>query len=300
MERKNQHIRTDLALEAHQLWQQNAQKTTELPGVVAREGQREGFKVTTVEILDSRGQEALGKPQGRYVTLELGRLTGRGEGFAAACHALARELGDMLHLSGDESVMVVGLGNTAITPDAVGPEALDSLIVTRHLREVMPGLFDGMRRVSALCPGVLASTGVESAEIVRGVVERTRPHKVIVVDALAARSPDRLCTTLQLADSGITPGSGVGNARAAFNRDSLGVPVIAVGVPTVVDAATFAADMCDKVGNDDVTLPQNEPFMVTTKDIDADVKHMAKLIGYGINLALHDGFELEDVISFLE
>lgn len=299
MQAKKRRIRTDLALEAHQLWQQSPQWTTELPGVAAREKELQGFPVTTVEILDSRGQEALGKPRGKYVTLELGKLTG-GESFGRACRAFASELRELLALDGDESVLVVGLGNAAMTPDAVGPESLNSVIVTRHLREAVPGVFGGMRSVSAVSPGVLSGTGLESAEIVRGVVERSHPDVVIAVDALAARSPSRLCTTVQLADSGITPGSGVGNARAAFTRDSLGVPVIAVGVPTVVDAATLAADIYDEVGDDDKNSREIEPFMVTTKDIDADVRHMAKMIGYGIDLALHDGFELKDVMAFLE
>ena len=291
--------RTDLALEAKELWQQSAGETTQLSGVKATEHQRMGYTVTTVEILDDEGEQELGKPRGRYVTIDLGAARRRSpDSFERAISVLAGELKTLLQLDKKDSVLVVGLGNSAITPDAIGPKTLESTMITRHLTERLPQYFGTMRRVSAIAPGVLGTTGLESAEVVKGVVQRSQPDKIIVVDALAAASVKRLCCTVQLADTGITPGSGVGNSRAAFNRETLGVPVIAIGVPTVVDAWTLEADVAEKLG---AQLPDSEqdPLIVTPKDIDSGVKELSSLVGYGINLALHDQFDMEDVAVFL-
>ncbi|MBE6991650.1 MAG: GPR endopeptidase [Ruminococcaceae bacterium] len=291
--------RTDLALEAKELWQQSVGETTQLSGVKATEQQRMGYTVTTVEILDDEGERELGKPQGRYVTIDLGTAKRRSpDSFERAVNVLAGELKQLLRLDKKDSVLVVGLGNSAITPDAIGPKTLENTMITRHLTERLPQYFGSMRRVSAVAPGVLGTTGLESAEVVKGVVLRSQPDRIIVVDALAAASAKRLCSTVQLSDTGITPGSGVGNSRAAFNRNTLGVPVIAIGVPTVVDARTLETDVAEKLG---MQLPdgENEPLIVTPKDIDAGVKELSSLVGYGINLALHEQFELEDVTVFL-
>lgn len=291
--------RTDLALEAKELWQQSAGETTQLSGVKATECQRMGYTVTTVEILDDEGEQELGKPRGKYVTIDLGNSRRRSpDGFERAINVLAGELKTLLQLDKKDSVLVVGLGNSAITPDAIGPKTLESTMITRHLTERLPQYFGTMRRVSAIAPGVLGTTGLESAEVVRGVVQRSGPDRIIVVDALAAASAKRLCCTVQLADTGITPGSGVGNSRVAFNRETLGVPVIAIGVPTVLDAWTLEADVAERLG---VQLPdaEQEPLIVTPKDIDAGVRELSSLVGYGINLALHDQFDMEDVTVFL-
>jgi len=291
--------RTDLALEAKELWQQSVGETTQLSGVKATEQQRMGYTVTTVEILDDEGERELGKPQGRYVTIDLGTAKRRSpDSFERAVNVLAGELKQLLRRDKKDSVLVVGLGNSAITPDAIGPKTLENTMITRHLTERLPQYFGSMRRVSAVAPGVLGTTGLESAEVVKGVVLRSQPDRIIVVDALAAASAKRLCSTVQLSDTGITPGSGVGNSRAAFNRNTLGVPVIAIGVPTVVDARTLETDVAEKLG---MQLPdgENEPLIVTPKDIDAGVKELSSLVGYGINLALHEQFELEDVTVFL-
>ena len=234
--------RTDLAVEATQLWQEQAGETTQLRGVQARDSVREGYPVTTVRILDESGAQALGKPVGTYMTLELDGLARREEdAFRRAARALAAELRGLLDLKEGDAVLVVGLGNRAITPDAIGPKAADHTLVTRHLVERVPEHFGAFRPVAALAAGVLGTTGMESGELVPAVVEKTRPACVLAVDALASRSLRRVCRTVQLSDTGIVPGSGVGNHRAALNRETLGVPVIAIGVPTVVDAATLAA-----------------------------------------------------------
>ena len=199
-------------------------------------------------------------------------------------------------------VLVVGLGNAAMTPDAVGPLALDSILVTRHLISVMPRHFSGFRPVAVFRAGVLGTTGVESAEAVRGLAEQVQPALIIAVDALAARRTERVCTTVQLSDSGIVPGSGVGNHRAALNRETLGIPVLAIGVPTVVDAATLAADLLEKQG---LSLPQEDTLrrespamMVTPRDIDAQVRDLSRVVGYAVNWALQD-LEISDMTALL-
>ncbi len=287
--------RTDLALEAKELWQESAGQTTKLEGVEAHDRLREGFPVTTVEILDQRGQQALGKPPGRYVTITLDGLARREDGaFTRAVQALAAELEGLLPaLAPDAPALVVGLGNRAITPDAVGPKVHDHTLVTRHLVAQAPEHFGAFRPVASLAAGVLGTTGVESGELVRSVCQSIRPACVIAVDALASRSLDRLCRTVQLADTGISPGSGVGNHRRALDRDSLGIPVIAIGVPTVVDAATLAADLMD---TDDLpNLGEGRDLLVTPKDIDSQVSDLSKVIGYGVNLALQSGLTIGDL-----
>ena len=296
--------RTDLAVEATQLWQEQAGETTQLRGVQARDSVREGYKVTTVRILDESGAQALGKPVGTYITVELDGLLRREEdAFPRAARALAAELRGLLDLKEGDAVLVAGLGNRAITPDGIGPKAADYTLVTRHLVEQVPEQFGAFRPVSALAAGVLGTTGVESGELAGAVAERVRPGCVIAVDALAARSLRRVCRTIQLADTGITPGSGVGNARAALNAETLGVPVIAVGVPTVVDAATLTCDVLAEAGKGELNPAAlqgaGNGLIVTPKDIDTQVHDLAKVIGYGINLALHTGLTIEDVELFL-
>ena len=292
--------RTDLAMEEKQL----REEAGALSGVKSEEKQREGFPVTVVEILNARGSLALGKPVGRYVTLELEGLKRREpDAFGRAARALAAELEEMMKPSEHTSVLVVGLGNRAVTPDAVGPLATAHTLVTRHLVEQLPEQFGSFRPVSAVAAGVLGTTGVESGELVSALCARLKPDAVIAVDALASRSLSRVCTTIQLADTGIVPGSGVGNARFALNQETLGVPVIAVGVPTVVDAATLAADVLAQAGRDDLDPEAlrgaGDGLLVTPRDIDARVGDLAKVIGYGINLALQPGLTIADIDLFL-
>ena len=222
--------RTDLALEAHELRREGGK----LEGVESRETQAEGFPLTTVRVTGPDGARALGKPEGTYHTLDLTGLERREEdAFPRSVRALAGLLSPLLPKEGD--VLVVGLGNRAITPDAIGPQAADRTLVTRHLIGMAPEHFGTFRSVAALAAGVLGTTGVESGEIVRAVSDKIGVKAVIAIDALAARRVERLCATVQVCDTGIAPGSGVGNHRFALDRESLGVPVIAVGVPTVVD-----------------------------------------------------------------
>lgn len=289
--------RTDLALEARELWRESAGETTKLPGVEARDTRREDIPVTTVRILDAEGERALGKPRGTYVTLTLEGVARREEDiFGRAIRALAAELSALLEgavVPGNGLALVAGLGNRSITPDAVGPKVHEHTLVTRHLVQQLPETFGGFRPVASLAAEVLGSTGVESGEVVKAVCEKIRPACVIAVDALASRSLERLCTTVQLADTGIAPGSGVGNHRTALDRGTLGVPVIAVGVPTVVDGATLAADLLD--AEEPPELAQGRDLLVTPKDIDSQVSDLARIVGFGIDLALQPGLSLEDL-----
>jgi len=294
--------RTDLAVEAREIWRESVGETTQLEGVEAREKQSFGLKVETVKILDERGEQSLGKPKGTYVTINLPGDQDE-EAFENSCFALSAELRDLIHDSGKEQILVVGLGNRYITPDNLGPNSLRHTMVTRHLVERVKEYFGNFRPVSTLEAGVLANTGVESAEMVRALCEKVKPSTVIVVDALASRSLSRVCTTIQVADTGIVPGSGVGNSRAEISRNTLGVPVIAIGVPTVVDAGTLAADLMESAG---MIKPDPEKLMnvggnliVTPRDIDEKIADLAKIIGYSINLALQDNLTIEDITAFL-
>jgi len=293
-------IRTDLALEAREL-----RRGGELPGVRSHTYEKAGFRVTDVTVTDERGARALGKPVGQYVTVELEKLLRReDDAFRDGAEAVGDIVRAMIAPVGAESVLVVGLGNLLMTPDALGPLVLRSTMVTRHLREKYPRQFGGFKSVSALEPGVLGTTGMESATVIQAVAEKTKPQLIVVIDALASRRIARVCRTVQLSDTGITPGSGVGNARAAISRETLGIPVVALGVPTVVDAATLAADAAEAAGagslDRDALRRSCGGMIVTPRDIDANVRNIAKLIGYGLNLALHDGLTVADIDMFLE
>ena len=293
--------RTDLALEARELWQESAGKTTRLAGVKATKRKQEGYPVTRVDILDQRGEEALGKPRGTYLTVDLTTFWQRREDFfQRAVRAVGAPLKELVPTEGP--VLVVGLGNRAMTPDAVGPLAADHVLVTRHLISAMPRQFSGFRPVSVLRTGVLGTTGVESAESVRGLAAEVKPACVIAVDALASRRTGRVCAAVQLSDTGIIPGSGVGNHRSPLNAGTLGVPVIAIGVPTVVDSATLAADLLEESGVTDYDAEalqkSRQNLMVTPRDIDQQVRDLGKVIGYGINWALQD-LEIDEMNALL-
>ena len=297
-----QNRRTDLAVEARDLWRETARG--EPRGVRSRERTVEGCPVTEVEVVTEEGAAALGKPVGRYVTLTLAGLAEREEdAFPRLCRALAVELRRLLPGRSDAPVLLAGLGNRAVTPDAVGPEAMRHVVVTRHLLRQLPEQFRGWRPVAAVTPGVSGVTGMEAQELLRGAVAQIRPACVVAVDALASRSVERVCRTVQAADSGIVPGSGVANSRAALNRETLGIPVVALGVPTVIDAGTLAADVIAQAGGpapDEAALRRfGGSLMVTPRDIDARVRDAAKVIGYGLSLALHPSLRLEDVTAFL-
>ena len=291
--------RTDLAVEAHQLWKEGAQDAAALSGVRSEEGMREGFPVTTVTVSSDEAAQALGKPRGVYVTLELEGLLRREEGaFRRAAEAVAGSLRPLLPEEG--TALVIGLGNRAVTPDLIGPLAVDHLLVTRHLVEQVPEHFGHLRPVAAAVPGVLASTGLESSLTAHALAAELKPACVVAVDALASRSLDRLCRTVQLSDTGVVPGSGVGNHRAALDRESLGVPVLTVGVPTVVDGATLALDLLAQADLPPADLPSGADFFVTPREIDQRVADLSKVLGYAISLALNPSLTVDDLTMLLE
>ena len=291
-------FRTDLAVEAIE----NHKTAAALPHVRQSDRTLEGFAVHEVRILSEDAAREIGKPQGRYLTFELDALIRREEdAFPRACKALSTLLRELLPHPNDGPVLIAGLGNRMITPDAIGPQTADHVIATRHLVAQSPAIFADWRPVSALAPGVLGQTGVETGEVICGVLDRVRPAAVIAVDALAAGRLSRLLRTVQLADTGITPGAGVGNARAALNEETLGVPVIAVGVPTVVDGATLAHEISSQLGQPDCEALDDlsQPVMITTRDIDREVADISRMIGYAVNMALHPHLSVADIDLYL-
>lgn len=291
-------FRTDLAVEAIE----NHKTAAALPHVRQSDHMLEGFAVHEVRILSEDAAREIGKPQGRYLTLELDALIRREEdAFPRACKALSTLLRELLPHPNDGPVLIAGLGNRMITPDAIGPQTADHVIATRHLVAQSPAIFADWRPVSALAPGVLGQTGVETGEVICGVLDRVRPAAVIAVDALAAGRLSRLLRTVQLADTGITPGAGVGNALAALNKETLGVPVIAVGVPTVVDGATLAHEISSQLGQPDCEALDDlsQPVMITTRDIDREVADISRMIGYAVNMALHPHLSVADIDLYL-
>lgn len=297
-------VRTDLALEARE---SVSDADGKLHGVIVEETDNERCEVhmTRVIITSKNGAKALHKPMGTYITLEAPRMAEPDEGYhREISKVLAGQLRDLIPDYGKEqSVLVVGLGNREVTADALGPNVVDNLCITRHvIKEYGKAAYnkEKMNQVSSIVPGVMAQTGMETAEIVQGVVEQTKPDVVIVIDALAARSTRRLTRTVQVSDAGIHPGSGVGNHRNALTKESLGVPVIAIGVPTVVDAATIVCDALEKITREQGeeqpaggygsvfsgALSELNNMYVTGKDIDETIKRLSYTISEALNLAL--------------
>lgn len=243
------HVMTDLALEAHQVLVQG-RGGPEIPGVRVETERREVAEISRVVIETDAGARAMGKAPGTYVTIEAPSLRSRNQQEQEqVSQYLAEEISKFfqsMQIGPEDPCLVVGLGNRNATPDALGPATVDELLVTRHLHEMAPPeLRGGLRPVAAIAPGVLGLTGIETSEIIAGIVERIRPAVVICIDALASRSAERLGTTIQLADTGINPGAGIGNQRMGITRETIGVPVLAIGVPTVIHATTIVGDALD-------------------------------------------------------
>ena len=299
MHQKLKNIRTDLACEAFSA-------VAGVRGARLRETQpAQGVSVTTVEILDEEGEAALGKPRGTYVTIDAPGLWENDpaleERTAKVLAAQLREMSGALEKR--DTVLIAGLGNRTITADALGPGVTERVLVSRHVTEYLPEQADErVRPVCAMSPGVLGVTGIETGEMVLGAVQRVKPALVLAVDALASRSTERISTTIQLADTGIRPGSGLGGSRMELTKETLGVPVIALGVPTVVHASTISQDavalLLEEMGAQaegeelvalvgKVVSEKIGPLIVTPKDIDCIVARSAALLAMGIDLALH-------------
>ncbi len=283
----NGKFRTDLASEAHRLALNGRQDLAALPGVETAEEQREDCSLFRVHITDQRGAEALGKPQGRYCTLEAERFRPRGDPrFRAQAETLADEIRELLPPGGGP-YLTAGLGNEAVTPDALGPLAARSILATRHLKRSGDPLFADFSEVAVFAPGVLGSSGIEAALQLGVLARELQPSCLLVIDALAGAEAGRLCRTVQITDSGIAPGSGVGNDRAPLSRESLSLPVVALGVPTVIDAAYLGGDSM-------------KGMFVTPKEIDEAVRCAARLIGYAVNLALQPKLSFDDLAELLD
>lgn len=281
-------VRTDLALEARESIEDKAEG---LHGVTVEEDYDEACDVhiTKVVVETKNGAKMLGKPMGVYITLEAPAMTEPEEDYhQEISEILAREIRGILpDPDREQSILVVGLGNREVTADSLGPNVVDNLFINRHIvREYGKVAYNRskMHQVSSLIPGVMAKTGMESAEIIKGVIGETKPDMVIVIDALAARSTKRLNRTIQITNTGIHPGSGVGNHRNAITQESLHVPVLALGVPTVVDAATIVGDA---LGERPVALQELNNMYVTTKDVDQQIQQISHILCDGINKALN-------------
>lgn len=310
-------VRTDLALEAREKFEED---NVEIKGVRLEEEQTTpDILVSSVIIETENGAKTMGKPKGNYVTLEAPSMIEEDEGYHREISIqLSKVLRRLLPKKKDFTTLVVGLGNRAVTPDSLGPRVVDNLCITRHIINEFGKYVIGdscHKSVSSIVPGVMAQTGIESMEIVRGITKETKPDVIIAVDALAARSTKRLNRTIQITDTGINPGSGVGNHRHALNCESVGIPVIAIGIPTVVDAATIVIDTMNNLLEamsqaeqirrinssyekldmmekyelvHELLTPQLNTLYVTPKDVDEAVKRLSYTISEGINIALQE------------
>lgn len=296
-------VRTDLALEARE---SVSDADGQLRGVRVEEDYDEenDLKVTKVLIDTKNAAKTMGKPMGTYITIEAPAMLEPDEGYhREISEKLAEQLRAIIpEAETEQAVLIVGLGNREVTADALGPHVVDNLFITRHVvKEYGKAAYSKVRMhtISSIEPGVTAKTGMEAAEIIRGVVEETKPDVLIVIDALASRSTKRLNRTIQITNTGIHPGSGVGNHRNALTQESIGVPVIAIGVPTVVDAATIVGDALDKIMNGETSFDSRRymgahcgafaelnNMYVTSKDIDAVIKQVSYTVSEGINIAL--------------
>ncbi len=288
----------DLALEAKEFFEGSPEKKSRLSGVRAEEETLFGLPLTRVKILNREGETALGKPKGTYLTLDLPQLPREREEILTTARAVAAMLEELPDFPLEGLVLVTGLGNRQVTPDAIGPKTADSLLVTRHLVNTLSGPFSDLRPVAALAPGVTGTTGMETGEVIGALVKKLKPVCLIAVDALAARRQERVCRTIQVADTGIVPGSGVGNARMALDKASLGIPVIALGVPTVVDAGTLCMDLLEESGQEfdpSVFRTEGAEWFVTPRNVDSQVAVLSRILGLGISTALHVDFSVEDV-----
>ena len=309
-------FRTDLALERRDLYNKAHNIENDIDGIeTEEENVDENISVSRVKITNEKGEEAIGKKRGNYITVDVKNLKiANEEEIQKTSEVVTKELKALLekHVTEKDSILVVGLGNIYVTPDSLGPKVINEVDITRHLLEYMPEVLDeNTREVSAISPGVLGTTGIETMEILKGIIDNVKPKLVIIIDALASRNIERISSSVQLADTGIVPGAGVGNARKELTESTLGIPVIAMGIPTVVEAATIAADSLtlfikkaqeNGKPNDflntlqeedkyqiikEILAPEEYNFIVTPKEIDSLIEKMKDIVARGINFAVN-------------
>lgn len=323
-------VRTDLAIDALEMAQENL-ATKNIEGIISNVEQFDGIKITKVEVKNEIASIKIGKQVGNYITIEVPELrNGDTELQNKVATLFAKEFESFLaqlNISKDAKILVVGLGNWNVTPDALGPIVVENTLVTRHFFELMPTeVAPGYRQVSAISPGVLGITGIESSEIVKGVIDQSKPELVIAIDALASRSIERVNTTIQISDTGIHPGSGIGNKRKGLTLEHLGVKVIAIGVPTVLYASTIVGNtlsllinhlkaesgdtekivgVLDKINENErlqlvkeVLEPIGHNLLVTPKEIDEFIEDMGNIIASGLNAALHEAVDSSNVAAY--
>ncbi|MDU5080588.1 GPR endopeptidase [Tissierella sp. P1] len=320
-------IRTDLALENRELYKQASNEDSK--GVDIEKEEKESYIVTRIKVLNKEGSENIHKPIGTYITIDVPRLNKSDEDLKdEISQVVAKEIKGLGKNKENSKILIVGLGNWNITPDALGPKVVERVLVTRQFFiNYNKEIDETVANVAALSPGVMGITGIETGEIIKGVVEKVKPDLVIAVDALASRKMDRVSTTIQISDTGINPGAGVGNNRMEFNESTIGVPVIAIGIPTVVDAATIVNDTLDliidslkseaNVGSEfynllsqisseekysliqEVLNPYMKNVVVTPTDIDILIDDLSIIVANGLNMALHPGIDLKDVNRYI-
>ena len=309
-------FRTDLAIERRDLYNKANNIEKDINGIEAEEEKvDDNITISRVKVTNEKGEEAIGKKKGNYITIDVKNLKiANEEEIQKTSEIVTNELRKLIneHVQENGSVLIVGLGNIYVTPDSLGPKVINEIDITRHLLEYMPEILDkNTREVSAISPGVLGTTGIETMEILKGIIDNTKPQLVIIIDALASRNIERISSSVQIADTGIVPGAGVGNARKELTENTLGVPVIAMGIPTVVEAATIAADsltlfinkvqekgesndFLNKLQEEDkykiikeILAPEEYNFIVTPKEIDSLIEKMKDIVARGINFAIN-------------
>jgi spore protease len=321
--------RTDLALEAKEIASRSL--GDRIPGINVTSDENQGITVTRMDVESEEGSTAIGKMIGHYITIEVPELRNKDSVLQERVAAtFAKEFEwflDQINIPTHAKILVIGLGNWNVTPDALGPIVVENILVTRHLFELMPDqVSSGYRQVSAIAPGVLGITGIETSDIVKGIVEQSKPDLIIAIDALASKALQRVNTTIQIADTGIHPGSGIGNNRKGINSGSMGVPVIAIGVPTVVYASTIVNNSIEMLLNHmkqqtkhtqqifgvlehlpederlqfvkEVLGPLGHDLLVTTKEIDEFIEDIANVIASGLNASLHAAVDMDNVASY--
>ncbi|NLI91389.1 MAG: GPR endopeptidase [Peptococcaceae bacterium] len=321
---KNMNVYLDLAVEAHDLLR--GERGAEVSGVIMDKEQLEDIVVTTITITNQQGEKELGRPKGHYITIDAPAIKDNDfHDHKKVIEVMSKHLSKLFQFKEDSSILIVGLGNWQATPDALGPKVVEKIMVTRHLFYYTPEEMKGkMRKVSAISPGVLGLTGIETAEVIRGLVEHVKPDYVIAIDALAAGALERIGTTIQLADTGINPGSGIGNYRKGLNQETLGCKVIAIGVPTVVNAAVIAHKTIEeffgqmesepvlaKIYNEEnqqvflnvmnkALSPFKDSLMVTPKEVDDLIDRSSRIIASALNLSIHPGISADNYETYLQ
>ncbi len=307
-------FRTDMAVERTDIYKKVNNIQKDINGIEAENELQKDIEISRVKITNEEGEKALAKPIGNYITLDVKNMkTADDEKIEEIAEAVANELRNVIgkHINDTEDILVVGLGNLEVTPDSLGPKVISHIEITRHILEYMPKLMpEDTRPVSAISPGVLGTTGIETMEILKGIVENIKPKLLIVIDALAARSIERISSSIQIADTGIVPGAGVDNKRKEISKKTLGIPVIALGIPMVVDLASITNDcinlfieslqqkaMSNEYLNElkekdnyeeikEALIPRDYNMIVTPKEIDILIENMSKIVSKGINKAL--------------